>query len=241
MNRSARIASIGHAVFAVTLVGLGVQGLIKNDFAVIWQPVPKWVPARELLKYLCALIPIVFGAGLLWRRTARVAARVLTVSLLLWLLLVRVPHVVLTPTIDVVWAVCKIAIMAAAAWVLSQIGVRFARALYGLALIPLGIAHFVYLRPTAALVPQWLPWHLFWAAMTGVTFIAAGVAILTTVLARHAAVLSTIQMGLFGVLVWIPIVMKGANAFQWSEFVVTVALTAAGWVVADSYASAVSA
>jgi len=99
MNRSARI------VFAAILIGLGVEALIKGDFSVIWQPVPKWVPARELLKVLCALMPIVFGAGLLWRRTALVAARVLTAYFLLWLLLVRVPHVVLTTTIDVVWAV----------------------------------------------------------------------------------------------------------------------------------------
>jgi uncharacterized membrane protein len=245
-----RIASTGHAVFAATMIGLGILGLVKGDYAAIWQPSPQSLPA---MGYLCAFVSLVSGVGLLWQRTATAAARILLAYLLLWLLLLRIPGTFLAPNVEYWWAACKTAVMAAGAWVLyawfatewdkqrvgfaaGEKGLRIARVLYGLALIPFGLAHFLYLKNTADLVPGWLPWHVFWAYFTGCAFIVAGLAVIVSVCARLAATLSALEIGMFTLLVWVPIVAAGSkDTYQWSETVVSAALTAGAWMVADSY------
>ena len=252
-----RIASVGHAVFAATLIGLGLLGLIKGDFIQVWQPVPKGLPARELLAYLCALVSLGSGLGLLWQRTAASAARLLLVYLVLWTLAFKARFIVLAPTQEGSYQTCgENAVLVAGAWVLyawfaadwdkrhlgfatGDRGVRIARVIYALAMIAFGLSHFAYLNLTAPLVPGWLPWHVGWAYFTGAAYLAAAAAMLTGVGARLAAVLSTVMMGGFTLLVWVPMALAGTlSAFQWGEFVVSWALTAAGWVVADSYRSA---
>ena len=251
---SIRIASVGHGLFAAVFIWLGVMGLTKGTFVPVWRPVPAWVPAREPLAYLCALISLACGIGLLWQRTAAVAARVLFVSLMVWLLVLRLPNFFFeTPLVLVAWTFGSTAVMVAAAWVLyvsfatdrdrqrfglfaDDRGVRIARVLYGLSLVPFGLAHFMYLDATTVLIPGWLPWHAAWAYFTGAAFIAAGLAVAVGVVPRLAAALSTLQMGMFSLIIWVPRVLAGGlNDFQWGEFVVTWALTAGAWVVADSY------
>jgi uncharacterized membrane protein len=248
-----RIASVGHAFFAATMIVLGIWGLVQGDFTVIWQPVPAGVPGRVILIYLCAIISLATGIGLLWRRAAGPAARVLTVFFLLWLLLMRLPGIFLASNVGTWWPAAQVAVMLAAAWVLfvwfatdwdkqhvgfaiGDTGLRIARVFYGLALIPFGVAHFAYLQHTAEMVPHWLPWHVGFAYFTGSAYIVAGVAIIIGVFARLAATLSAFQTGMFLLLVWVPVIAAGSkDPGDWSETLCSVALTAGAWVVAESY------
>ena len=249
-----RIVSWGHAVFAATMIALGVFAFIKGNFPSTWTGVPRGMPLREALIYLTAVISLACGVGLYWRRTAVIAARVLLASFVIWLLLFRVPQIFSAPAaIGTWWGLGDTAVMIAAAWVLyawlsaddnakrlsfggGDKGLLVARVFYGLALIPFGVAHFTNLKDTVVLIPHWLPWHVSWAYLTGGAFIAAGIAVLTGVCARLGATLSAWELGLITLIVWVPIVSAGAaTPFQLTEFVTSCVLTSGAWVVADSY------
>lgn len=248
-----RIATLARAAFALTMISLGIWGLINGAFTPIWTGVPKSMPAREPLAYLCALISLATGVGLLWQRTALVASRVLLAYLLAWLVFFRVSFIIRAPTATNSWWSCgQTAVLVAAAWILyarfagdrsgerlsfaaGDKGQRIATGFYGLGLIPFGLAHFTYLERTVAMVPGWLPWHLAWAYFTGCAFIAAGVAVLFGVYGRLAATLSAWQLCLLTLLVWGPILAAGPTEADRTEMVVSWVLTAAAWVVASSY------
>lgn len=249
-----RIVGAGQVVFALTMIGVGILGLAQRDFVQLWQPVPKGFPAREVLLYLCAAIPIVCGVGVLVRRSAASASRVLFFWLLLWMLMFKLRFIFLAPLTEGSYqSNGENAVVVAGAWVLyvwlasewdrrhlrffsGEAGLRAAHVLYGLAMIAFGLSHFFYLDLTAPLIPAWLPWHAALAYSTGITYLAAGVAMISGILARPAAILSALQMGLFTALVWLPLALAGTiTASQRGEFTVSWVLTAAAWVVADSY------
>jgi uncharacterized membrane protein YphA (DoxX/SURF4 family) len=248
-----RIKSWGHVAFALTMVGLGIMGLVKGAVTPVWDPIPKYAAAATpILVYLCALVSLGCGIGLLFERTATVAARVLFGYLLFWLLVFRLPLIfMLKPLLLVLWTCASTSVVLAAAWVLyvwlgggtdklsrfatGESGLRIARVLYGLGMIPFGLAHFAYLKDTVVLIPNW-PAPTAWAYFTGGAFVAAGLAMVVGVVPRLAAALSTLQMALFLLIIWVPRVLSGnVSPFQWGEFVTNIALVAAAWVVTDSY------
>ncbi|MGC2614999.1 MAG: hypothetical protein WA354_13285 [Terracidiphilus sp.] len=248
-----RIASCGHLVFSITMIGLGIVGLLYPDFVPVWNPVPASIPVRGVVVYLGPLISLASGIGLLVPRVAAIATRLLLATLLLWLLLFRLPNFLLKSPFEACWSVFPLLVMLAATWVLyvwfaadsnhqylsfvsGDNGLRIAHILYGFSLIFFGSAHFIDVKDTLSLIPDWLPGHIFWAYFTGGAFIAAGVAVLAGRCARLATFLSALQIGLFLLLVWVPIVAAGSKVpFQWSETIFNAALLAAAWMVADSY------
>jgi len=241
--------------FALGLIGLGILSLVFGDFALQWQPVPAWVPARVFLAYASGAVMVVGGAGLLWKRTAVLSSGVLFVYSLLWLLLLKLPHVVMAPLQEFNWlGFGEIAVIVAGAWVLfasdrgqqessglkfatGESGMRIARYLFAFALIPIGLSHFVYAPQTIGFVPEWLPFRPAWAYLTGAGHIAAGLGVLLGVFPRLAALLEAGMIGVFTALVWVPLVVKTPSQLNWTGFLISWTIAAAAWVVAGSLAN----
>lgn len=242
-----RVTRLGHWLFAVSFAGLGVLSLGSGDFALAWQPVPAWVPGRIYLAYASGLVLFAGGLGMLVERTARLATLVMTVNLLLWLLLLRLPRVAMQPTSEGMWlGFGETLVLVVGGWLLFAAqngspeagldsGLRVPRFLYGVALPLIGLSHFIYASDTASLVPAWLPWRMGFAYLTGAGHIAAGLGILFAVLPRLAATLEAAMISLFTLLVWVPQVAAApASRFQWTALLVSAALTGAAWAVAGS-------
>jgi len=233
--------------FAVTLIGIGVVGLVRGSFAPIWQPVPETAPARELLAYFSTVIALACGIGLLVKQSAARAALVLLVVLIAWTASFKFPFIVRDPFEEVSYqSNGENWVLIAGAWVLyaqyakrrtfpaGDFGLRIAYLLYGLALIAFGFSHFVYLNMTAPLVPSWLPSPVFWAYATGVIYLASGLAIATGLSAWWGSLAAAVQITLITVLVWGPMLFAGSvSAVHWQETIVSWALTAAAWVLAS--------
>ena len=112
---------------------------------------------------------------------------------------------------------------------------KAARLVFGLCLLVFGVSHFVYLKFTAAMVPAWLPpSQAAWAYATGAAHIAAGLAILSGVRARLAAMLLTTMFVGFGLLVHLPSIIRAPGSHDnWSENGVNLVLVGAAWCLVD--------
>jgi uncharacterized membrane protein len=246
-------------LFAVGMIGLGILALVYGDFALVWQPVGTWVPGRTGLAYGSGLLMLLGGFGLLFRATAAWSARILFPYLILWLLL-KVPALVVAPNMEAVWlGFGELAVLLAGGWVLfarlanvregsaltfatGENGIRVARILFAVSLIPIGLSHLVYVKQTADLVPAWLPFRTGWAYLTGLGQMACGIGVLFSIYPRVAATVEAGMLSLFTLLVWGPAILAAPSTrLPWTAFFISWAITAGAWLVANNIASKESA
>jgi len=250
MNAEKTTLTLGWRVYGLGVMALGAVCLVWGDFDP-GQPVPKSFPDRAALAYAAAVFMLVAGAAVEWRRTAAWGAAVLTAYYALVVVLLMGGRVVLTHYAELgsysgvaeqlAIAAGGLIVYAASANVDASLAARLTRLgqlALGVCALLFGAAHFFYMNLTVPLVPKWLPpGQEFWAYATGVGHIAAGVAILTGVQARLAAILLTAMYASFTPLVHLPMLLADRSShWIWAENALNLALTGVAWVVADSLA-----
>lgn len=112
---------------------------------------------------------------------------------------------------------------------------RIGRILLGICAASFTLEQAIYLDATARLVPKWLPpSQMFWAVTTTVLFALAAVALLTNRMAVRATRLLTMMLVIFGLLVWVPLLVSDPhNHTNWSENAETFAIAGTAWILPD--------
>ncbi|HTW85628.1 MAG TPA: DoxX family protein [Candidatus Sulfotelmatobacter sp.] len=247
--RRAREGAVGltaaRVVFGLSAVAFGVVSLVWHD-SDLWQHVHAIGPqAATIVVWCCTFAQVLGGIALLLPRAARPASVVLGIVYGL-LTLGCVEDIAQAPAsygsyIDffelgslVCGALAACAATEASATRSLMLG-RIARIGLGICTVSFTIAQIYYFGLTTKLVPTWIPFgQTFWAIVTTVAFALAAIAILVNVRARLAVRLMALMIGLFGVLVWVPLVVaKPGTLFDWSELSLNFLIAGATWLVAE--------
>ena len=224
-------SNLGRHVFGVAALAFGVMTLLNATHG------PGFL-------YGAGAAQIFGGAAMQFRRTAKAGAVAIGAVYLVFAIL-SVPRIVAAPQIYNSWGnffeqfslVTGAAIAYArlsSAWAPKTV-MRIGRILFGICAASFTLEQAVYLDATAKLVPKWLPpSQMFWAVTTTVAFALAALALLTNRMALLATRLLTAMIVIFGLLVWVPLLLAHPHSHaDWSETIETFAIAGAAWILAD--------
>jgi uncharacterized membrane protein YphA (DoxX/SURF4 family) len=251
----------GVYVYAAGSIAAGILDLIWGDFEAAHQPIQALgdhIPGREIFAYIAAIWLIAGGAAILWQRTVRAGAWALAaiyfIFAVFWLpRFYTAPHALgfrIPLLIGLLAGVAQQLILVAAAGIvhaslamgdsaLLSRAPLLVRCTFGLSSIGFGLGHLTGVREVAAMVPKWMPYGgNFWAILTGIAFVLAGVAVVSGILDVLAARLLALMLLVFSVLVLAPGPLAHPhNHVVWGSNAYNLAAVGAAWIFAESMAT----
>jgi hypothetical protein len=249
---------LGVDVLGAAAIATGIVNLIFGAFDPAEEPIQAWVDnvPHGLFPDAVALLLIAGGVAILFARTTAFGAFVLGLCYLLFAAfcaprVYTAPHYLGWPHVfGAAAGVGQNLIVAAAAALVYLSAVpaassrranlaEIARWVFGVSTIVFGLGHFSGMASVAAMVPKQMPLGgEFWAAVTGVAFVLAGIAILWGVLDVFAARLLALMLLAFSVLTLGPMLFSYPHAHAaWGVNVYNLAAAGAAWILADWLAS----
>jgi uncharacterized membrane protein len=237
----------------------GILDIAWRAFDASHQPINSLgkVPGQNILACVVGVCLVAAGLAILWRRSARFGAAASGIAyvlfMALWLSRYYAGVHALGWRIDVLlgvsfglaqqlWLVAPAAIVyvyiASTDSLLQARATLAARWMLGLPPIVFGLLHLMGIHVFARIVPRWIPFGAFWAVLTGIAFILAGIAICSGIKDVLAARLLALMLLLFEGLVEIPpIFIRLHNQATWGAAVYNLAAVGACWIFADFLAT----
>ena len=250
------MTKIGVYVFGIAAVAYGSTDLVWGEFDPSDQPLQAWgdhVPGATILAYIAAIWLVIAGAALLWRGSRRFAAASLAVLYGIFVLFplprfYTAPHFLgyhAAVYIGVLVDVCQEIILLVAAvlvWKslsgrdsLSHRAALIGRWTFGLCSVDFGLGHLTAIKSVVPMIPKWIPLGPpFWAVLTGIAFVLAGLAIVSGVLDVLAARLLGLMLLVFSALALAPLIFASPHDHgSWGANAYNLTAVGAAWIVAE--------
>ncbi|RYU94453.1 hypothetical protein [Emticicia agri] len=231
---------IGHWFYAITIVVYGVQQLWYGNFRSV--QLPAWqlhLPLLPVWAYLTGIGLILTGVAIVAGIKAKETFLLLGCIFLLLFLFVQIPYEIFgNPNSSLhlgVWTnALKGLALAGGAFVMagsftendSQQSslIKFAEKLipfgplfFSITMISFGIAHFLYAEGVSTLVPPSFPDPVFWTYLSGVVLISSGMAITLKIRRGAIAMLFSIALLLWVIVLHIPRAIQEPSALRGNE------------------------
>jgi uncharacterized membrane protein len=217
-----KLFTLGRVFFAAPMAVFAAQHFTDTKF--VAKIVPSWMPEHVFWTYLVGTALIAAALSIVVKKQARLAAILLGVLLILFVLLIHIPNIIAHPKNVLTWALgfrdlaFSGGALAFAGTQTEKRSAKGASTLVGIARIFIlapaiffGIAHFVHPEflpcdDLDQLTPTWIPGHVLWAYVAGVVFVVVGLSMLLNWRTRLAATCLGIMALVLLVFVFLPMV-----------------------------------
>jgi uncharacterized membrane protein len=218
-----KIVALGPVFLAVPMAVFGTEHFTatKNLAGMV----PHWIPGHLFWALFVGACLISAALSIAIRKYTGIAAALLGLMILLFVVLLHIPEIANAPTSQLLWVVglrdltfsggaLSVAAAQKKPWT-PQVRQRLtllARLFIGVPITFLGVEQFLHPElapgvPLAKSTPLWIPGHALWGYPTGAVFVVAGLCLITNKKAGFAATWLGLLILLLVLAVYLPIVV----------------------------------
>lgn len=228
--------------YGTGIMGLGIQQFIYSDFRpVIWPPGwPLWIHGYSIFAYITGVALVTAGIFIILGKKVKVVSLLLGGFLFVVFMAIQCPYVLFiqpnSPRHLGLWTdPLKELALSGGAFVMAGLFndeakgyknfsfyimeklVPFGRIFFSITMVSFGIDHFLYTEFVAGLVPAWFPDPTFWTYFAAVALIGSGVAIILEIRVKRIALLLSLMLFLWVIILHIPRAIDDPYGLQGNE------------------------
>ena len=222
-----KIVALGPVFLAVPIAVFGTEHFTATK--ILAGMVPHWIPGHLFWALFVGACLISAALSIAVRKYTGIAAALLGLTILLFVLLIHIPGVANAPSSRLLWVVAlrdlafsggalSVAATQRKSWTppVRQGLILLARLFIGVPITFLGVQQFLHPElapgvPLPKLTPLWVPGHALWGYPIGLVFVIAGLCLITNKKAGLATTWLGLLIFLLVLAVYLPIVVANPS------------------------------